>query len=210
MVTSMAAILAITGGAYAVLRGQNPGSDPVAAAAADLPVSHAGKALEQQRQHMIQLDAAAKTMTTVGAPKVATQPAASAPTGTTGTAAGGTGGGGGGGTGSNPPPSGPPPGQGTPQSIAYKMLPSFGFTASTEFPCLNEIYIRESGWRWNAQNASGAYGIPQALPGSKMASAGADWATNPATQIKWGIGYIKGRYGSPCAAWSYWQAHGYY
>ena len=78
------------------------------------------------------------------------------------------------------------------------MLPSFGFTASTEYPCLNNIYTRESGWRYNAENASGAYGIPQALPGSKMATAGADWATNPATQIKWGLGYIKDRYGSPC------------
>jgi hypothetical protein len=207
MATSMAAILAITGGAYVVLRNQNPGSDPVAAAAADLPVSGAGKALVQARQHMIQIDAAAKTMTTIGAPKVAAQPVNTAPAGSSGSTGGGTSGGGGGG--STPPPA-PPPSPGTAQSIAYKMLPSFGFTASTEFPCLDNIWTRESGWRYNAENASGAYGIPQALPGSKMASAGADWQTNPATQIRWGLGYIKGRYGTPCDAWSYWQAHGYY
>jgi hypothetical protein len=203
MITSMAAILAITAGAYVVIRDQHPGADPVAAAAADLPVSHAAKTLVKARQHMIQLDAAARTTTIVGKPKVAAQPVTAPSAGTTPTA-GGTGG-------STPPPvSAPPPDPGTAQSIAYKMLPSFGFTASTEYPCLNNIYTRESGWRYNAENASGAYGIPQALPGSKMASAGADWATNPATQIKWGLGYIKDRYGSPCAAWSYWEAHGYY
>ena len=58
--------------------------------------------------------------------------------------------------------------------------------------------------------ASGAYGIPQALPGSKMASAGADWQTNPATQIKWGLGYIKAIYGNPCSAWAFEEANGYY
>jgi hypothetical protein len=90
------------------------------------------------------------------------------------------------------------------------MLPSFGFNASSEFPCLDNIYTRESGWRWDAQNASGAYGIPQALPADKMASAGSDWQTNPATQIRWGLGYIKNTYGSPCSAWSFWQGHGWY
>ncbi len=86
----------------------------------------------------------------------------------------------------------PPPDPGTAQAIAFQMLPSFGFTPqSTEYSCLNSIWTRESGWRWSAENASGAYGIPQALPGDKMASAGADWQTNPATQIKWGLGYIK-------------------
>jgi hypothetical protein len=204
MITSMAAILAITAGAYVVIRDQHSGADPVAAAAADLPVSHAAKTLVKARQHMIQLDAAARTTTIVGKPKVAAKPVTAPSAGTT-APAGGTGG-------SSPPPvsSAPPPSPGTAQSIAYSMLPSFGFNAKTEFPCLDNIYTRESGWRYNAENASGAYGIPQALPGSKMATAGADWATNPATQIKWGLGYIRDRYGSPCQAWSYWQAHGYY
>src|SRR5215475_9759503 len=147
MITSMAAILAITAGAYVVIRDQHPGADPVAAAAADLPVSHAAKTLVRARQHMIQLDAAARTTTIVGKPKVAAQPVTAPSSGTTPTA-GGTGG-------STPPPvSAPPPDPGTAQSIAYKMLPSFGFTASTEYPCLNNIYTRESGWRYNAENAS--------------------------------------------------------
>ncbi|MGY1439636.1 aggregation-promoting factor C-terminal-like domain-containing protein [Streptomyces reniochalinae] len=76
-----------------------------------------------------------------------------------------------------------------------------------QFPALEKLWQRESGWRWNADNpTSDAYGIPQALPGRKMRSAGADWRTNPATQIKWGLGYIRSRYGSPSRAWGRWQA----
>ena len=105
----------------------------------------------------------------------------------------------------------PPPNPGTAQAVAYNLLPTFGFSAAAQFPCLNDIYSRESGWRYNAENGeSGAYGIPQALPGDKMASAGADWQTNVTTQIKWGLGYIKSRYGTPCGAWSFWQAHDFY
>lgn len=70
-----------------------------------------------------------------------------------------------------------------------------------QYSCLVKLWERESNWRWNATNrSSGAYGIPQSLPASKMASAGADWRTNPETQVRWGLGYIDGRYGSPCAA----------
>jgi hypothetical protein len=73
------------------------------------------------------------------------------------------------------------------------------------------MWTRESGWNTQADNpSSGAYGIPQALPGSKMASAGSDWQTNPATQIKWGLGYIKQTYGTPSAAWTFWQSHNWY
>lgn len=90
------------------------------------------------------------------------------------------------------------------------MLSSFGWNPKTYFSCLDSIWSRESGWRYNAENASGAYGIPQALPGSKMATAGPDWQTNPTTQIKWGLGYIQSKYGDPCSAWSFWQGHGYY
>jgi hypothetical protein len=99
---------------------------------------------------------------------------------------------------------------GSPQQIAAAMLASFGW-ASSEFGCLNELWERESGWNPSATNPySGAYGIPQALPASKMASAGADWATNPATQIRWGLDYIKATYGAPCAAWSHETATGWY
>jgi len=98
------------------------------------------------------------------------------------------------------------------QQIALDMLyPMYpGSEANTQFGCLAQIYDHESGWRVNAGNPDGAYGIPQALPGYKMASAGADWQTDAKTQITWGLNYIVGRYGSPCAAWSYWQGHGYY
>jgi len=78
-------------------------------------------------------------------------------------------------------------------------------------PCLVSLWNRESGWNEKSSNkSSGAYGIPQAIPGSKMASTGADWKTNPVTQIKWGLGYIKGRYKTPCGAWSHSQSTGWY
>lgn len=96
------------------------------------------------------------------------------------------------------------------QQIAAGMLSSYGWS-SDQFSCLQKLWQRESGWNYQAQNrSSGAYGIPQALPGSKMASAGADWRTNPATQIKWGLGYISGRYGSPCGALAHSNAKGWY
>jgi hypothetical protein len=80
-----------------------------------------------------------------------------------------------------------------------------------QFPCLDKLWKKESGWNARASNASsGAYGIPQALPGSKMASIASDWKTNPATQIKWGLGYIEDRYDSPCGAWSHSQSTGWY
>jgi len=82
---------------------------------------------------------------------------------------------------------------------------------TTQFQCFSNIVTRESGWNYKAVNSSsGAYGLMQALPGSKMASAGADWATNPITQVRWGISYMNGRYGSPCGAWGFWQAHHWY
>lgn len=99
---------------------------------------------------------------------------------------------------------------GDPRDIARALLGEFGF-GQDQFGCLDSLYMRESGWRVDADNPySSAYGIPQALPGSKMASAGADWETNPVTQIRWGLGYIKDRYGSPCGAWAHSQGHGWY
>ena len=203
MPVTATAVTAVTGIAIAgylvVVRPGNVPDSGAAIAAAAVSSSQAVAVLEQQRQQMIVLSAASHSMHLVGAPKVAAQPLQGA---------GGTSGGAGGGTMAGPAAA--PPDPGTAQSIAYNMLSSFGWSPSTYFSCLNNIYTRESGWRYNAENASGAYGIPQALPGSKMASAGADWMTNPATQIKWGLGYIQSRYGDPCSAWSFWQAHGYY
>lgn len=97
-----------------------------------------------------------------------------------------------------------------PRVVAKALLAEFGFSAD-QFGCLDSLWTRESNWRVNADNPrSSAYGIPQALPGSKMSSAGADWATNPVTQIRWGLGYIEDRYGSPCGAWSHSQSRGWY
>lgn len=102
------------------------------------------------------------------------------------------------------------PDPGSAQAIAYGMVKARGW-GDGEFACLVALWNKESGWRVNAYNASsGAYGIPQSLPGSKMASAGADWETNPATQISWGLGYIGGRYGTPCGAWNHSQSVGWY
>jgi hypothetical protein len=89
-----------------------------------------------------------------------------------------------------------------PKAAARLMAGDRGWGAG-EFKCLDSLWTKESGWRWNADNAgSDAYGIPQALPGTKMASVGSDWATNPITQIKWGLQYISSRYGTPCGAWA--------
>ena len=109
---------------------------------------------------------------------------------------------------SQPAPAAQP--QGDPQQAAQGMLGSFGWSSS-QFSCLQPLWNAESGWNVSASNpSSGAYGIPQALPGSKMASAGPDWQTSAATQIRWGLGYIQSTYGSPCAAWSHEQAYGWY
>jgi hypothetical protein len=90
------------------------------------------------------------------------------------------------------------------------MLGSFGWS-SGQFSCLDPLWEHESGWSVTARNpSSGAYGIPQAVPGSRMASAGPDWQTNATTQIKWGLGYIKETYGSPCVAYAHEQATGWY
>jgi len=184
-------------GAVYVTRARGGGGDPAALVVAGIPASRSVALLEQDRQHMILMDAASKSLNLVGAPKLATRPS----------------------TGASPDPSAPgipaivsepAPDPGTAQSIAYNMLSSFGWKPSTYYGCLDNIWTRESGWRYNAENASGAYGIPQALPGSKMATAGPNWQTDPTTQIKWGLGYIQGRYGDPCSAWSFWEAHGWY
>ena len=96
------------------------------------------------------------------------------------------------------------------RKIGCAMTLDAGFGLA-QFPCLDKLWKKESGWNYKATNrSSGAYGIPQSLPGSKMASAGSDWKTNPATQIEWGLGYIKGRYGTPCGAWSHSQNVGWY
>lgn len=94
---------------------------------------------------------------------------------------------------------------GSPQAIAAQLV------SAGQLGCFDSIISRESGWNVYATNpSSGAYGLPQALPGSRMASEGADWQDNPATQLRWALKYMDGRYGSPCGAWSFWQGHGRY
>lgn len=96
------------------------------------------------------------------------------------------------------------------RAIGRKLAAQRGWTGD-QWTCLNNLWTKESGWRHAADNPySSAYGIPQALPGSKMKSAGSDWRTNPATQIKWGLGYIKGRYGTPCGAWRHFLTKNWY
>lgn len=113
-------------------------------------------------------------------------------------------------TGNNPPAPSPPVSSGSAQQIAMSLLNAHGW--GSQFGCLNAIIDVESGWNVTATNPySGAYGIPQALPGSKMAVAGADWQTSAYTQLKWMIDdYIGPVYGSPCSAWSHEQAVGSY
>ncbi len=99
---------------------------------------------------------------------------------------------------------------GSPQAIGEAMAAARGW-GGDQFSCLVQMWDRESGWRVDATNpSSGAYGIPQALPGSKMAGYGPNWQTDAATQIAWGLDYIAGRYGTPCDAWSFWQANSWY
>jgi len=96
------------------------------------------------------------------------------------------------------------------QRIGKAQAAKRGWTGR-QWVCLKKLWYHESGWSIRSGSPNGgSFGIPQALPGRKMASAGSDWRTNAATQIKWGLGYIKGRYGSPCGAFAHWQSHHWY
>jgi hypothetical protein len=155
-------------------------------------LGHSGSvaALAQERTLIIEMDAAAKTLTPAAEPGVADpamlqqQIAESEESGGTAVAA--------------PPPADPT----TAQLDAKNMLASYGWDNTTQWTCLYNLWERESTWDVYADNlSSGAYGIPQSLPGNKMAMFGSDWQTNPVTQIKWGLYYINTTYGTPCNAW---------
>jgi hypothetical protein len=204
----IAAIAVIAVAVGAVVFAPGSGAFSAAEAIEAVPGSHTMALLEAEREQLIAMTAAARTLTVVAKPKLASPAQVAAANPGTGTGSG---------TGIGTAPSSgvtyvasAPPNPGTAQSIAYNMMASFGFSPQTYFGCLLDIWNRESGWVYDAENASGAYGIPQALPGSKMASAGADWQTDPATQIRWGLGYIKDIYGNPCSAWAFEEANGYY
>jgi hypothetical protein len=151
-------------------------------------------AIVQERETIVAMNAAAATLTVDSKPAMAdpgkikaAQAAQSA-----GDTSGGTG------IQTTAPPADPT----SAEQIGKAELVDFGFSESTQWPCLYDLWERESGWNVYAENpSSGAYGIPQSLPGDKMASVASDWQTDPTTQIKWGLGYIKSIYGTPCAAW---------
>jgi Transglycosylase SLT domain len=103
-----------------------------------------------------------------------------------------------------------PPIAGTPRQMAYAVAVRAGLNAQ-QWSCLSSLWQQESKFQTTARNSrSGAYGIPQALPASRMATAGADWRTNPVTQIRWGLSYIRTRYGTACTAWSHWERDRWY
>jgi hypothetical protein len=162
-------------------------------------LGHSGSvaALEQERTTIIEMDSAAKTLTVDSKMATASMPqqdgSQSEETGGTGITA-----------------AAPPADPTAAEADGKAALASFGFNDTTQWTCLYNLWERESGWNVYAENPSGAYGIPQALPGSKMASAGSDWETNPVTQITWGLGYIKSIYGTPCGAWQSEVDNGYY
>jgi len=161
-------------------------------------------ALENERQTIIAMNDAAETLTVASKPAMAdptsilaAQQAASDPSSGIQTGTGITG-------------SAPPADPSAAEVIGEEELVDFGFSKATQWTCLYDLWQQESGWNVYAENPSGAYGIPQSLPGDKMASAGSDWQTDPRTQIIWGLGYIKSVYGTPCAAWQNEVDYGYY
>jgi hypothetical protein len=202
-VAVFAAVAVIGVAVGAKVFGPGSGAFNVAQAVEAVPGSHTIALLDAERNQLIAMTDAANTKILVAKPQLASPAEVAAADPGTGTGAGA-------GAGGIVYVSSTPPDPNTAQSTAYSLMASFGFSPQTYFGCLLNLWNRESGWRYDAENASGAYGIPQALPGSKMASAGADWQTNPATQIKWGLGYIKAIYGNPCGAWAFEEANGYY
>lgn len=164
-----------------------------------LPRSGSVAALVQERNYLVAMEASVRTITVASKPAMAnpSQLLASLSTSSSGSA--------------GPTTVPAPPDPAAAQSIGYSLLPTFGFSQQTQWTCLLDLWNRESGWIYDAENpTSGAYGIPQSLPGDKMAQAGADWQTNPRTQIIWGLGYIKTEYGTPCNAWNFDVANGGY
>ncbi|RKS72012.1 hypothetical protein BZB76_4823 [Actinomadura pelletieri DSM 43383] len=204
------AVVLLGGGAVAVfaLTGDSGGGDsakirPDRRTVADPPPPVDPKVLEEQRRRLA-LDRASREAREDDG-KVPSLLPKGKPLPTKKPEDGGGGGNGGGG------PTGDPVPAGEAQKIAKSLMPRYGFSGDGQFGCLVKLWNKESHWNVHADNPSSeAYGIPQANPGSKMASAGPDWQNNATTQIKWGLGYIKGRYKTPCGAWSHSQSVGWY
>jgi hypothetical protein len=197
-------LVVVVWGAAKVMNPQGTGASSLFQSIDGLANSGSVALLEQERQTLIQMTAAAKTLSVAAKPTM-TDPeqileAQDSNTSSSSQTTGGTG------VDTLAAPANPTAAQATGKA----MLASFGF-GTDQWSCLYSLWERESTWNVYAENAaSGAYGIPQSLPGDKMASAGADWQTDAATQIKWGLGYIKQVYGTPCGAWSNEVNYGYY
>jgi resuscitation-promoting factor RpfB len=189
-------MLVIAAGVVVEKKWTAPGTNPAAAALAGITNSHTAAMLEQARQEYIIEASDSRSLDMVNSPEVA-QIQVSDPSSQQG-------------SGTDPTLDLPAPDPGSAQATAEQLMPDYGFSVSTYFSCLQSLWEVESGWNYLAENASGAYGIPQALPGDKMASAGPDWQTDPTTQIKWGLGYIQSTYGNPCNAWDHEEADGWY
>jgi hypothetical protein len=183
------------------------GASSLAQAIDSLPRSGSVAALEQERQTIILMSTAAKTLSVASKPvmvdpqQVMASQSTSASTSSSTSTGGST-------------VVAAPPNPGTAQSIGYDMLPSFGFSQQTQWGCLLDLWNQESNWIYDASNPTSlAYGIPQANPGDKMAlppDGGADWRTNPTTQIRWGLWNIQQVYGTPCNAWAHEVAYHWY
>jgi hypothetical protein len=166
--------------------------------------------LEAEREQLIVMDAAAGTMSEGAKPTMIDPSSIMASAAAAASASAASSDSGSSGSGSEEVVQAAPPDPDTAQQIGYDMLPDFGYNQTTQWTCLLDLWNQESGWLYDAENPSGAYGIPQSLPGDKMASAGADWETDPTTQIRWGLGYIQSVYGTPCGAWDHEVADGWY
>jgi hypothetical protein len=197
-------LVVVVWGAAKVMNPQGTGASSLFQSIDGLGNSGSVALLEQERQTLIQMTAAARTLSVASKPTM-TDPeqileAQNSNTASSSQTTGGTG------VATLAAPADPTAAQAT----AKAMLASFGFSSS-QWSCLYSLWERESTWNVYAENASsGAYGIPQSLPGDKMASAGADWQTDATTQIRWGLGYIKSVYGTPCGAWQNEVNYGYY
>jgi hypothetical protein len=198
-------LVVVVWGAVKVMNPQGTGASSLFQSIDGLGNSGSVALLEQERQTLIEMTTASKTLSVASKPAM-TDPdqileAQNSSTSQSSETTGGIG------VATTAPPSDPT----AAQSTAKSMLASFGFSESTQWSCLYDLWEQESTWNVYAENpSSGAYGIPQSLPGDKMASAGADWQTDASTQISWGLGYIKQIYGTPCGAWQNEVSYGSY
>jgi hypothetical protein len=190
------------------------GAASLSQAISSLPKSNSVVLLEQERQQIIVMHVALTTMTTTSKPAtvlpakvVAAMTAGESPSSSSSSSSSDSSSGSGSPSAQTMLPVDPARDQATAQSL----MPDYGFSVSSQWSCLDDLWQQESSWNYTAENAqSGAYGIAQALPASKMASVAADYLTDPTTQIKWGLGYISAAYGTPCAAWNHEEADGFY